>query len=66
MSDCLAYNHSVSFINKRCTYISAIKLKKDFTKVSRVGLVFDFNFHCNISQFTQLLNFWLSFRLVLL
>ena len=66
MSDCLAYNHSVSFINKPWTFISAIKLKKDFTKVSRVGLLFDLNFHCNIGQFTQLLNFWLSFRLVLL
>ena len=42
-SDCLAYNHSVSFINKPWTFISAIKLKKDFTKVSRVGLLFDFN-----------------------
>ena len=66
MSDCLAYNHSVSFINKPWTFISAIKLKKDFTKVSRVGPLFDLNFHCNIGQFTQLLNFWLSFRLVLL
>ena len=43
-----------------------VKLKKDFTKVSRVGLLFDLNFHCNIGQFRQLLNFWLSFRLVLL
>ena len=37
-----------------------VKLKKDFTEVSRIGLLFD------IGQFSKLLNFWLSFRLVLL
>ena len=39
-----------------------VQLRKGFTKVSRVGLLFDFNF--NIGQFTQRLNFWLSFRLL--
>ena len=41
-----------------------VKLKKNFTKVSIVGLFSILA--CNIAQFTQLLNFWLSFRLVLL
>ena len=41
-----------------------VKFKKDFTKVLRVGLLFDSNLqYCSIMQ---LLNFWLSFRLVLL
>ena len=41
-----------------------VKFKKDFTNVLRVGLLFDSNLqYCSIMQ---LLNFWLSFRLVLL
>ena len=41
-----------------------VKFKKDFTKVLRVGLLFDSNLQC--CSIMQLLNFWLSFRLVLL
>ena len=35
-------------------------MKKDFTKVSRTGLLFDST--CNIGQFTQFLNFCIGFR----
>ena len=56
-----------SFINKRWTFISANKqlswkriLQKSQEWVSFSILI------CNIGQFTQLLNFWLSFRLLLL
>ena len=37
-----------------------VKLKKDFTTVSFSILI------CNIGRLTQLLNFWLSFRLLLM
>ena len=56
-----------SFINKRWTFTSANKqsswksiLQKSQEKVSFSILI------CNIGQFTQLLNFWLSFRSFLL
>ena len=44
---------------------TVLKLKKDFTKVSRVKDSFSI-LSCNIGQVTQLVNFWLSFRLLLL
>ena len=54
-----------SFINKRRTFISVIlKLKNDVTKVSRVGLLFGFNFQYR-SIYSNL-KFWLTWRLILL
>ena len=44
---------------------TVLKLKKDFTKVSRVKVSFSI-LTCIIGQFTQLVNFWLSFHLLLL